>query len=123
MEKHIPVIAWLHIVLSAMGIVVAVFLFTIVAGAGLLTGDEMVIVLTAMVAWFLGVLISVLSIPGIIGGIYLLKRKEWARILLLIVAFLNLLNIPFGTALGIYTIWALMNDEMIKLFKTPESAG
>ncbi|MEE9553410.1 MAG: hypothetical protein V3W18_03850, partial [candidate division Zixibacteria bacterium] len=117
------VIAWLHLALSAIGIVVAIFLFFIIAGAGMISGDEVAMAVTAVVATFLAILILVLSIPGIIGGIFLLKRKEWARILLLIVAFLNLLNIPFGTALGIYTIWALMKDETIQLFKTPESAG
>ena len=117
MEKHIPVIAWLHIVMGAIGIMIAIFLFTVVAGAGILSGDKTAIAVTAIVAWFLGMLIAILSLPGIIGGIYLLKRKEWARILLLIVAFLELLNIPFGTALGIYTIWALMNDETVRIFR------
>jgi len=117
MEKHIPVIAWLHIVLGALGILFAIFLFTVVAGAGILTGNDIAIALIAFVAWFLGFLIAILSLPGIIGGIYLLKHRAWARILLLIVAFLDLLNIPFGTALGIYTIWVLMNDETIRIFK------
>ena len=35
------------------------------------------------------------------GGIYLLKYRPWARILLLVLGFLNLIEIPFGTALGI----------------------
>ena len=118
MEKHIPVVAWLHIVLGALGIIVAIFLFFIIAGAGLITGDETAMALTAIIAWILGIMISVLSLPGIIGGIYLLQRKEWARILLIVVAILDLVNFPFGTALSIYTLWALMNDETIKLFKT-----
>jgi hypothetical protein len=122
MEKHIPVVAWLHIVLGAIGIIVAIFLFFIIAGAGMISGDEIAIALTAMVAWFLGILISVLSIPGIIGGVYLLKRKEWARILLIVVAILDLLNFPFGTALGIYTLWVLMKDETIQYFKAAEGA-
>ena len=32
----------------------------------------------------------------------------------------NLISIPFGTALGIYAIWALMKDETIRLFR-PEA--
>jgi hypothetical protein len=121
MEKHIPVVAWLHIALGALGIMAAIFTFAIVAWAGYITGEETAMALTAIVAWFIAILISFLSIPGIIGGIFLLKRKEWARILVLIVGFLDLLNIPFGTALGIYTIWVLMKDETIQYFKAAES--
>jgi hypothetical protein len=121
MEKHIPVVAWLHIALGVVGIMAALFTFTIVAGAGIISGDETAMALTAIVAWFIGILISFLSIPGIIGGVFLLKRKEWARILVLIVGFLDLLNIPFGTALGIYTIWVLMKDETIQYIRAGES--
>jgi len=121
MEKHLPVVAWLHIALSAIGIIIALFLFGIIAGAGLLSKNEIAIAVTAVVAWSLAILIFILSVPGIIGGIYLLKRKEWARILLIIVAILDLLNIPFGTALGIYTIWVLMKDETVRIFKAAES--
>ena len=34
----------------------------------------------------------------------------------MIVAVLNLLNIPFGTAFGIYALWVLLNTETEKMF-------
>ncbi|OQX95024.1 hypothetical protein B6I21_07570 [candidate division KSB1 bacterium 4572_119] len=37
--------------------------------------------------------------------------------MVLIHGCLNLINIPFGTALGVYTIWVLMNEESINLLK------
>jgi hypothetical protein len=58
----------------------------------------------------------VLSVPGIIGGIWLLKRRPWARILVLIVGALGLIDFPLGTALGVYTLWALVHDETVELF-------
>jgi hypothetical protein len=36
---------------------------------------------------------------------------EWARILGLVIGFLALVRIPFGTALGIYTIWVLLLEQ------------
>jgi hypothetical protein len=30
---------------------------------------------------------------------------------------INCLNIPIGTAKGVYSIWVLLQDETIKLFK------
>ena len=64
-----------------------------------------------------GILV-LLSAPGIIGGMGLLKRQSWARILVLVLGVINLINIPFGTALGIYTIWALTHRETEELFRS-----
>jgi len=44
---------------------------------------------------------------GLLVGIGLLRRERWARPLALVVGVLMLLKIPFGTALGIYTLWVL----------------
>lgn len=41
------------------------------------------------------------------SGWALLNRKPWARVLAIIAAVLALLKFPFGTALGIYTLWVL----------------
>jgi hypothetical protein len=69
------------------------------------------------VATIVAIILVVCSVPGIIAGWGLLKYKEWARILLIILSALNILNFPFGTALGIYAIWALVQKETIALFK------
>jgi hypothetical protein len=58
----------------------------------------------------------VLSLPGIIGGIGLLREKEWARILVLILSGFNLFNVPIGTAVGIYSIYVLLQPETVQLF-------
>ena len=45
---------------------------------------------------------------GVAAGVGLLQRAPWARILALVMGFISLLSFPFGTALGIYTIWVLL---------------
>ena len=68
---------------------------------------------------FLTPLLSVIAIIllakavcGFIAGYGLLQRERWARVLALVMAFLSLFtNIPFGTALGIYTMWVLLPAE------------
>ena len=55
---------------------------------------------------------------NLIAGIGLLKFKSRARILALILAVLNLLAIPIGTALGIYTLWVLLTKETEPLFQS-----
>jgi hypothetical protein len=123
MKKHIELIGILHIVYHSMGLIIALLVMIIIAGGGLFSGDEIAIAVTLAVAMTISSVILIFSIPGIIGGVGLLKMRPWARILTLVMGFLALLEIPFGTALGIYTIWALMNDQTIRLFEAEGKEG
>lgn len=46
---------------------------------------------------------------GLAAGVGLLQRQSWARVLTLVVACVSLINVPFGTALGVYTLWVLVS--------------
>ena len=41
----------------------------------------------------------------------LFQREPWARVLGLVLGFLALVRPPFGTALGIYTLWVLLPEH------------
>jgi hypothetical protein len=56
----------------------------------------------------IGWLILAKAAAGFFAGWGLLKREEWARVVALVVGFIALLNVPIGTALGIYTLWVLL---------------
>jgi hypothetical protein len=56
----------------------------------------------------IGVLILVEGALGLVAGWGLLERRPWARMLTLILGCINLIKLPFGTALGIYTLWVLL---------------
>ena len=116
MQKHITAVAALHIGFGILGILFGLIVFGILSGVGIFIEDYE----TQFVLWIVGVslgtLFIIVSIPGIIAGIGLLRHKNWARILTLIISAIDLLNIPFGTALGIYSIWALVQEETIKIF-------
>jgi hypothetical protein len=56
----------------------------------------------------LALLIVVKAAAGFAAGWGLLQREPWARLLTLVLAFVSLFNVPFGTALGIYTLWVLL---------------
>ena len=68
---------------------------------------------------FLTPLLSVVAILllakaacGFLAGWGLLQHERWARVVVLVLAFVSLFtNIPFGTALGIYTMWVLLPAE------------
>ena len=116
MEKHLNALGALHIAYSVLDILTAIIVFTFVVGGGLLSGDEDAIAITSVVGTAISSFLILLAIPGIIGGIGLIKRRKWSRYVVLALGFLVLLSIPLGTLLGIYTIWVLMKDETDSLF-------
>jgi hypothetical protein len=58
----------------------------------------------------LGIFLGISSVIGILVGWGLIDRRPWARILAIVVGCLKLIDIPFGTALGIYTLWVLASQ-------------
>ena len=116
MENHITAVGALSIGLSVLGILIGAFIFILLAGIGYAVQEEDASIVLFAVGTVLGFFLLILSIPGIIGGIGIFKRKEWARILVLVLSALHLLNIPIGTAIGAYSIWVLVQKETILLF-------
>jgi hypothetical protein len=64
-----------------------------------------------------------LSAAGFLfGGVHLWlgsrlrARREWARAFAIVLAIVDLLLVPFGTAFGIYTLWALLHRGTRELF-------
>jgi hypothetical protein len=55
-----------------------------------------------------GGLLLVGAVIGLVAGWGLLERQPWARTLAIVVGCFSLLDMPFGTALGIYTLWVLL---------------
>jgi hypothetical protein len=116
MEGHIRAVGALCIGLSILSILVGVFIFVILAGLGVLTQDQDATMFLSFIGFIIACFLVIISIPGIIGGIGLMYRREWARILVLVVSALHLFNIPIGTAVGAYSIWVLVQRETILLF-------
>ncbi len=116
MEKHITLVAAISIVFGTLGILIGIFLFVAISGGGFISGDPEAMSITGIVGTALGGFVALTSVPGVIAGIGLLKRRSWARILAIILAILDLIEIPIGTAIGIYALWVLLNDETAKLF-------
>jgi hypothetical protein len=135
MEKHVTVVGVLHIGMGALWLLGAVvvlamapIVFASTAGPGAISGDpDALAILTAIGSGLglffcgVGVFVALLAVPGIVGGIGVLRLKPWARYLVLILAVLDLFNIPVGTAVGVYTIWAMVQDETAQLFATTSS--
>jgi hypothetical protein len=60
---------------------------------------------------FVGGFVILKALLSIATGLGLLQRESWARPLAIVMSFFELLHIPFGTALGIYTLVVLLPGE------------
>lgn len=115
MEQHIRAVAIIHIIMGALGLlgaIVVLAVFLLGAGAATMSGDPdgpTAALFSGTCGTIVAVLIAVVSLPSIIAGLGLQKRKEWARILTIILSVLNLFNVPIGTAIGAYSMWALLD--------------
>ena len=72
---------------------------------------------------FVGWLLLVKAAAGLIAGWGLLQRQDWARTVALVVSFVALLNVPIGTALGIYTLWVLLPAQSDEEYKALAKAA
>ena len=115
MKGHVTVVAALNIGFGVLGVFIALIVFVAVVGGGVISGDPEAMSITAIVGTSIAAFLILNSVPDIIAGIGLLKRKSWARILALIIACLDLLFIPTGTIIGAYSIWVLVQDDTVKL--------
>lgn len=59
------------------------------------------------IAPIIAVTSAFMALLALFTGFSLLTRKPWARVLAIVIGILSLIKIPFGTALGIYTLWVL----------------
>lgn len=123
MEKHLTIVAALQVGFSLLGILAAVIVYTVLRSVSTFVDDYQAERVLRIVAFWVPLFLMVISVPGLIGGIGLFMRQGWARILVLIFSVLDLLNIPIGTAIGIYTIWVLVQTDTVKLFNVQAPAN
>ena len=117
MEKHINVVAALQIGYSILRLIIGAVVFIVLHFVGNFVEEQEAQVLLPLVGNIVVALIILFSVPGIIAGVGLFKRKEWARILTLVLSALHLLSFPLGTAVGVYSLWALVQIENVEAFK------
>ncbi len=128
MNTHITVVGILHILLGICGLFGPLVALLAMAGIaiipGFMAGGPLFGLGAFAVAGMYGLLFigmyAISSLLGIMGGVGLLQGKSWARVLVIVLGALMLIRFPFGTALGIYTLWALLNERSERYFNRRE---
>ncbi len=72
---------------------------------------EVILGLVRPIISIVAILILAKGAAGIIAGIGLLQRAPWSRTLTLVLACLSLISAPFGTAIGVYSLWVLLSPN------------
>jgi hypothetical protein len=127
MRVHLDVLGWLYVLVGGMGVLAGVALGLLALGtaatlAGQAGPDGG---LANPVVWLLLVAAVALLAGGagmVLVGRAIGRRQSSGRAMAFVAATINLALLPFGTALGIYTFWALLNDEARREFGRPVRA-
>jgi hypothetical protein len=126
MQTHVKVLAVLYLAVGGLMLCGAVFLGL---GSGLAAGivgasadpedAAIAIPILGIAGTALAAFLFMFSLPSLITGYGLLHYKPWARIVGIILSAISLINIPFGTVVGIYGLWVLLNKDTEHLFNAP----
>jgi len=117
---HVRLLGILWLALSALRLIPGFFLIAL-SGARLFPPDVPPFVHAVLPAIGMGFLIC--AAIGIATGCGLLARQPWARMLAIIFGALSLVDIPFGTAIGIYTLWVLLPAESEQEYRSISHAA
>lgn len=124
MDRHIELAGLLHIVWGALGLLLGASLLLLAGGAvaiaasGMHNGPDVAAALTAVAMTASALVLLVGGAAHVWAGIGLRRYRSTARIAALGLALLNLFLLPFGTALGVYAFWVLLNHEARARFET-----
>jgi hypothetical protein len=108
--SNIKLLGILWLIHAGLHFIPGLILLTVFAGAATILPPDVPFFVHSILA-AIGLSLCAISAVGLLAGWGLLTWKSWARILAIVLGVLNLINFPFGTALGIYTLWVLLPAE------------
>ena len=117
MDKHVTSIGVLFIAFGAQGVFMSLVALAFIVAAPRLDDETANSIITG-IGIGLAVPMLVMESLKVIGGIGLLRRWRWSRMLVLVLAFPSLIFFPIGTGYGIYAICILLKDDAVRLFAT-----
>lgn len=76
--------------------------------------DEVLFIVSSIIRTVFILLLIFSALPSIIGGIGLLQKKSWGVVMALIAGCVSIFSFPFGTAVGVYSIYVYMENNKHK---------
>ncbi len=123
MVPHVDLLGMLFIVWGLLTTLVGVSTLALGVGAvALITsanrseGGQFAAGLTAAVFTTLAIIAIIWGAAHVAVGVPLRRRRPWSRMAALMLGSIDLLLLPYGTALGLYGLWVLLHEDGKKLF-------
>ena len=126
-DLHVSVLGWLVIAHAAMtGLIGLIVMFGGMFVRNLIARNPQLLIdgtsphdvpppeffaLIGPVTFLIGVIFLLISLPSVAAGVGLLRYRSWGRGLTLVLSFLRLLEVPFGTVTAFYSFWVLLSKE------------
>ncbi len=124
MKSHVDFVGVLFIVWGLLTVLIGVSTLALGVGAvALITssghrgdGGQVAASLTAAVFTALALIAILWGVAHVVVGIPLRRRTPWSRLMALMLGSVDLLLLPYGTALGVYALWTLLSEGGKGLF-------
>ncbi len=125
MEPHVDLVGVLFIVWGLLTTLVGVSTLALGVGAvALITsasrgggGGQFAAGLTAAAFTSLAIIAILWGSAHVVVGVPLRRHRPWSRLIALMLGSVDLLLLPYGTALGVYTLYVLLNEKGKALFE------
>jgi hypothetical protein len=125
MRTHVKVLGVLYLAVGGCMLVAALFLLMTMSGVAGIVGAAadpedaaIAIPVLGIAGSALAAFLGLFALPSLITGYGLLNFKPWARIVGIVLSAISLINIPFGTIIGVYGLWVLLSKDTERLFDT-----
>jgi zinc-ribbon domain len=111
-QKHLRTLGILWIVVGALWIIPSIVLMGLSHSSHIVIGDDMFThAFMPPMLFSMGSIFLIVAAGGILVGWGLMNHERWARTTAIVIGILAVFHPPFGTALGIYTLWVLLPAE------------
>jgi hypothetical protein len=122
-KSHVDFVGVLFVVWGLLTVLIGVSTLALgVAAVALMTsasrggGGEVAAGITAAAFTTLALIAILWGAAHVIVGLPLRRCTPWSRFIALMLGSLDLLLLPYGTALGAYTLWVLLSEGGKSLF-------
>ena len=126
MAKHVDLVGVLFIIWGLLTALVGVSTLALGVGAVALIASagrsgggagQVAAGVTAAIFTALAVIAIAWGAAHVVVGVPLRRRRPWARLVALTLGAVDLLLLPYGTAVGVYAMWALLSEDGKRIFE------
>jgi hypothetical protein len=123
-SRHVDFVSVLFVVWGGLTTIVGISTLALAVGAVALIASDAVgdarfaAGVTAAAFTTLALIAMLWGVAHILVGVPLGRRRHWSRVAALVLGSIDLVLLPYGTALGCYTLWALLSEGGKRLFES-----